>query len=404
MELPRKILWWFAATDHATLQQCSQRDRMLRTALGLVFFLNYGALLLAWIKVALRYFGWAGLLAGLLVPSIFLALDRIVAMRHRHLSGILAIYNIGDGARDKTELRLRIAMALALSLCTTFTFQMDQASALIRAKAQAQQQAANAGLRQELGERIAAAYDARHGAIAEQQATLAERRGRSKLALDEASRMAGAAADKAHAARDEQDAELGGLGQRARGDGDKFKAQRAIAERNESIAAEARLGQQSAQQALAGVDAELQRLRQQGLAAEAEKHRQLAALDAAMAADSRYIPQQTGLFADATIFIGLFFDPQLAAGMFVLSLLTWGVLLALELSALIALALLPASAYDIALIANLRVDAARMVAEAETELARRASQAPPLRVRPLHPNQPNQPFPGAAGQRHPQEA
>ena len=390
----QEILLSISATDQVTIEQCSQRDQMIRSALGLVFILNYGILLLAWIKVCMRYFGLPGILAGFLVPSIFLGLDRIIAMRHRHLTGVLAIYSLGNGADDKTEVRLRITMALALSLCTTFTFQMDQANSLIRAKAQQQHKAANSGLRQELSAQIDAEFDQKRGDVARQVAVLEEQRARTKKDLDAAAGMASAAVVEAKAARDEQDRQLGGVDGRAEGGGAKFKAQRSIAQRNETIAADAKQGQNAAQKTLAGVDAQLQTVRQQAIGTEVEKARRLAQLDAAMAADSRFVPEKTGLFADATIFVGLFFDPDVAAGMIVLSVLIWAVLLSLELSALIALALLPTCAYDIALIANLRVAAASMVAAAETELVRRASQAPPIQVRP---------FAGKAGQRHQQE-
>lgn len=385
-------LWWFSGTDSETIKTCSARDKALRTALGLVFLLNYVALLLAWIKVGMRYFGWAGFIPGLIVPSIFLALDRIIAMRHRHLSGVLAVYNIGQ-ADDKAEVKLRIAMALALSLATTFTFQLDQANSLIRDKTQAQWKAANSALRQEIASQVDAEYNQQVASLQKRETSLAEQRAATSESLVDATNTAKESAAKARVARDQQTYEKGGLDGRPAGEKTRFHAQRELAERNEGIAAEAQSRQQVANEALKALDGQLSKVASERLDAEKDKTTRLAQVGELMKQDSRFVPEKVGLFSDATIFVGLFFDPDVAAGMWVMSLLMWGVLLALELSALIALAILPASAYDIALVANLRVEAARLVAAAEIKLAQQASQSPPIHVRPRpgyqRPNQGN---------------
>jgi hypothetical protein len=385
-------LWWFSGTDSDTIKTCSARDKALRTALGLVFLLNYVALLLAWIKVGMRYFGWAGFIPGLIVPSIFLALDRIIAMRHRHLSGILAVYNIGQ-ADDKAEVKLRVAMALALSLATTFTFQLDQANSLIRDKTQMKWKAANSALRQEITAQVEAEYTQKLASVEQRQKSLAEQRAITSDSLVDATNAAKESTAKARAARDQQSYEKGGLDGRPAGEATKFHAQRELAERNEGIAAEAQSHQQAATKALEALDGQLSKVALDRLNAEKDKTTRLAQVDELMRQDSRFVHEKVGLFSDATIFVGLFFDPDVAAGMWVMSLLMWGVLLALELSALIALAILPASAYDIALVANLRVEAARLVAAAEIKLAQQPSQSPPIHVRPRpgyqRPNQGN---------------
>lgn len=386
------LLWWFSGTDSETIKTCPTRDKALRTALGLVFLLNYAALLLAWIKVGTRYFGWAGFIPGLIVPSIFLALDRIIAMRHRHLSGILAVYNIGQ-ADDKAEVKLRVAMALALSLATTFTFQLDQANSLIRDKTQTQWKAANSALRQEITAQVEAEYTQKLASVEQRQKSLAEQRAITGKSLADATDTVKESSAKARAARDQQSYEKGGLDGRPAGEKLKFHAQRELAERNEGIAAEAHSRQQVATKALEAIDDQLAKIALDRLNAEKDKTTRLAQVDESMRQDSRFVAEKVGLFSDATIFVGLFFDPDVAAGMWVMSLLMWGVLLALELSALIALAILPASAYDIALVANLRVEAARLVAAAEIKLAQQASQSPPIHVRPRpgyqRPNQGN---------------
>lgn len=374
------VLWWFSGTDSETIKTCSARDKALRTALGLVFLLNYAALLLAWIKVGMRYFGWAGLIPGLIVPSIFLALDRIIAMRHRHLSGILAVYNIGQ-ADDKAEVKLRIAMALALSLATTFTFQLDQANSLIREKTQAQWKAANSALRQEIAAQADAEYHQQLASLQQREKSLTEQRAITSDSLVDATNTAKETSTKARAARDQQSYEKGGLDGRPAGEATRFHAQRELAERNEGIAAEAQSRQQAATKALGALDGQLSQVARDRLNAEKDKTRRLYQVDDLMRQDSRFVAEKVGLFSDATIFVGLFFDPDVATGMWVMSLLMWGVLLALELSALIALAILPASAYDIALVANLRVEAAKLVAAAEIKLAQQASQSPPIQVR-----------------------
>lgn len=374
------LLWWFSGTDSETIKTCPARDKALRTALGLVFLLNYAALLLAWIKVGVRYFGWAGFIPGLLVPSIFLALDRIIAMRHRHLSGILAVYNIGQ-ADDKAEVKLRVAMALALSLATTFTFQLDQANSLIREKTQTQWKTANSALRQEITAQVDAEYKQQLASLEQRQKSLAEQRTITSDSLVDATNTVKDSAAKARAARDQQIYEKGGLDGRPAGEKTRFHAQRELAERNERVAAEAQSRQQVATKTLEALDGQLSKIALDRLNAEKDKTTRLAQVDESMRQDSRFVSDKAGLFSDATIFVGLFFEQDVAAGMWVMSLLMWLVLLALELSALIALAILPASAYDIALVANLRVEAAKLVAAAEIKLAQQASQSPPVQVR-----------------------
>lgn len=375
-----KLLWWFSGTDSETIKTCPARDKALRSALGLVFLLNYAVLLLAWIKVGMRYFDWVGFIPGVLVPSIFLALDRIIAMRHRHLSGILAVYNIGQ-ADDKADVKLRVAMALALSLATTFTFQLDQANSLIREKTQIQSKTANATLRQEITAQVNAEYQQQLASLKQRQESLVEQRAIISDSLVDATNIVNESAAKARAARDQQIYEKGGLDGRPAGEKTKFHAQGELAELNEGIAAQAQSRQQVATNALGALDGQLSSIALERLNAEKDKTTRLAQVDKLMRQDSRFVPEKVGLFSDATIFIGLFFDPYVAAGMLVMSLLMWGILISLELSPLTALALLPVSAYDIALIANLRVQAAKLVAAAEIKLAQQASQYPPIQVR-----------------------
>lgn len=375
-------LWWLSGTDIETIETCPSRDKMIRAAIGLVFALNYAILLVVWHKVGFHYFGWTGFIPGFLVPSTFLALDRIIAMRHRHLSGILEVYNIGGQAEDKSEVKLRVAMALALSLATTFTFQLDQANSLIRGKTQAQWKAANSALRQEISAQVEAEYTQKLASFEQHQKSLTEQRAITGESLADATDTVKESSAKARAARDQQSYEKGGLDGRPAGEALKFHTQRELAERNEGIAAEAHSRQQVASKALVDIDDQLAKIALDRLNAEKDKTTRLAQVDELMQQDSRFVPEKVGVFSDATIFVGLFFDPDVAAGMWVMSVLIWGVLLTLELSALISLSILPASAYEIALIANLRVAASKLVCEAEIKLAQQGAQSPPIHVRP----------------------
>ena len=368
-----RILFWFSGTDPDIVKEMKSRDRMLRSGLGLVFLLNYFVLLLAWLKVGLRYFGWMGVLVGLLVPSIFLALDRIIAMRHRHLTGPLAVYNHGQ-TDDRTEVKLRIIMALALSLATTFTFQMDQANSLISDKAKAQWQTANQTLRTEIAGLVSAEATAQKTALEATAKSLEKDIAVQEKQRNEAIEIARETASKARHARDEQSAENGGLG-RVAGQGSKFLAQRDIADRNQALAASANTAAETAQNKLNELNSTLSQVNKD-ISQLAEKSKNgIAEVDAAIAKDSRFVPMRTGLFSDATIFLGLFFDPAVAAGMWVMSIITWAVLLTLELAALLGLRLLPTSAYDLALITNLRSDSARLIAGSEIELAQLSARA-----------------------------
>lgn len=389
MKFIQNTLWWLAGTDRKTIENCQPRDQMARTALGVVFLLNYAALLIAWVNVGERYYGDMGIFPGLLIPSVFLSLDRIIAMRHRNLTGVLAVYNIGQ-ADDKSDIKLRIAMAISLSLATTFTLQMDQANAEIRDKSHAEWQAANANLRDEIVGQITAEYAEKQKAAQEQETILKDKYTLAKQALEKAIAIEDETSSKAREARDEQYAQDGGVGSRRIGQGSEYWAQFAIAEHNKALANEAKMSKKSAETRLNKLDEQLKIISKDRIKTESDKTKFLTKVDTVMRADSRFVSEKIGLFSDATLFVGLFFDSKVAAGMWVMSLVIWGVLLALELAALIALKLLPTTAYDVHLIADLRVEAAKIVTEAEIKLMQHAAQTPPIHVNPLDAAQRNQ--------------
>jgi hypothetical protein len=381
------ILWWFSGTDNETIRACAPRDRRHRTALGLVFILNYVVLIVVWVKVGIRYFGWGGFIPGLLVPSVFLALDRIFAMRHRRLTGELAVYDTGR-VDSKAEVRLRIAIALALSLATTFTFQMDRAGSLIRERMQVQWEAANSQLREEIATQVKTEYAKKKAYFQQYMKPLQEQRTNANNLLVEAQRAEQESSDKTRLAREEQLREEGGLDGRPAGRGRKFYAQQGLTELHEGIAAEVKSRQQAIIAVIEGLDKQLSGIADSLRDLDKSETDQLAKMDTLMQQDSRYVPKKNiELFSDAAIFVGLFFDPEVALGMWLLSLLMWVSLLVMELAALIAISILPPSSYDIALIAGLRVDAARFVKAAETRLAQGDADSPPIQVHPRQGNQ-----------------
>jgi hypothetical protein len=378
-----KVLWWVSGTCQETILSCPKRDQLLRASLGAVFLLNYFVLLGAWLTVGLHFFGGYGILPGILVPSVLLALDRLIAMRHRSLAGILKIYDIGQAENERKFKQLRLCMALALSLITTFTFQLDQANSLIREKAHNLWLAANNDLRKTIVEQINAEYNQELKAVDQRNSVLNAKKALLKITIDDTSIAAKVASSNAIQARTEQAWESGGLYGRHHGKKVRFEAQQDIALLNEAIAADAQTKHQQAVNAYDAINSEIASIQYVPRDAEVKKTDSLSKVDTLMKKDPRFVVEKIGIFSDSTIFVTLFVQKDVAAGMWIMSLLLWMLLLTIELAALIALSLLPTSAYDIALVANLRVTTAGLVAEAESKLQQTLSSTPEPDIYPL---------------------
>lgn len=348
-----KFLWWMAGGDIDCLEGMSRRPRMLYTTLGMVFTLNFLALFLVWSKVGFHYFGIYGVCLGPIIASIFvLGLDRIIAMRQRPIRGVLSVYGVNLTADSHGELALRVLISLVLCLASTFTFQMQQSHGLISAEHAEQARKKNLLLREEFVARIESKYEVNVDGFSSSESALKARREYLLEEQSKAIQLENEAGIKARIAREEELSELGGLGNRAVGDGVRAKAQRAIANTNDALEAEARLRKEAAAAALAGVQSEIDEINQRRAEAAASKQTALNSIDQRIISDERYVPAHSGLFADATVFMKLFTDPTLAAGMWVFSLITFGILLSIELVALIVTKLRPTSPYDLAVAAQ----------------------------------------------------
>ncbi len=336
---------------------------MLHTCLGVVFLVNFIFLAMIWTKVGLQYFGLGGLMLGLLIPCGFvLGIDRIISMRHRPLAGVLDVYGIRTDKPTSAVLILRVILTIILCLASTFTFQLQQSQSLISAKSADNARIANQSLHQELVGRVTSERQSfvslREESLKESLTTLI------KTQL-EATTTENEALVKARAARDEEFSEIGGLGLRAVGNGVRAQAQRAIADQNEAVATEARRRKESAARAITQIGADLQALQKQGLESEVHQRQLLEGIDHQMRSDSRYVAPKSGLFSDATIFIGLYTDPGVAAGMWAISVITFLLLLVVELLALAALILTPSTSFDVAVLTTEIKNTAAIVSKSE---------------------------------------
>jgi hypothetical protein len=360
------FFWWMAGADRDNLEKSSARAKMLYTCLGVVFFVNFIFLAMIWTKVGLQYFGLGGLILGLIIPSGFvLGIDRIICMSHRPLTGVLDVYQIRTNRTSHRAIILRVSLSFILCLASTFTFQLQQSQALISAKSADNARVANQPLHQELIKRVTAEYQQRNNFVSLQEESLRESLTTLLKTQREASNTENEALVKARAARDEEFSEMGGLGVRAVGNGVRAQAQRAIADQNEAVATAARQRKDAAVRAITQIGAELQGLQKQGMESEERQRQLLDGIDLQMQSDSRYVVPKSGLFADATIFIGLYADPDVAAGIIAISLITFGFLLAVELLALVALSLTPATSFDVAVLATEIKSAEVIVSQSE---------------------------------------
>jgi uncharacterized protein DUF4407 len=345
------FFWWMAGSDKDCLEVATNRARKLHTALGIAFLVNFVLLMIIWTKVGIHFFGFPGIVLGLLIPcGLVLGIDRIIAMRPRPLRGELAVYGIRNDRGTITETIIRVFLSAVLCIASTFTFQLVQSHSLIAAKAADNANNANRALRQEMVEQIIAVNKKHQDLIAMQEKSKTSHLANLIETQREATNTEHEALTEARNAQGERIAEIAGHGSYAKGDGPKAKGHKKIADLNEAIAAEARRRKEVTTRTINQVSKELLELKTQVMKSESEKNLLLDGVAEKMRTDPRYVAQKSGLFAEATIFVRLFNDPDVAAGIWVTSIMTFGILFVLELIALVALLLTPSSSYDIALL------------------------------------------------------
>ena len=376
------LLYVIAGVAPEDVTRLDQRTRIQYATLGLAFALNLIILLAVWMKVGTRYLGWPGLFVpGIAVPCLFvLGLDRLVAMRHRRLSGELAGFNLPEGNPRRSETVFRIAMALSFSVLTTLTFMLDQASSPIRVKQDDVSRMKNRPLHEEMTQRVLTSYDQRRTELDARSKQHQLDRESLQKQIESVNQQMAEVQGRARIARDQAAMEAGGLDQRVLGTGPRFRAQLAMAMQNEQSAAQLQASQRNLIAQRQAIDKSAAELAVALNTALMGRNRGLANVDIDMQDDLRFQQPKRGLFADATAFVALYSEPGEAAGMWIFTLALFPVLLAIECAALLALSINPSSPLDVLRMAENRALASRLVGDAEIAMARSQSRGAPIEI------------------------
>ena len=387
----RAILIWFTGMPAGAVMAHRLDVQMRYTAAGFVLLTWYVFMLIVWCKTGLHFFGMGGALASALVPTIMLAIDRMVISQPRNPGGELAAYAIDALKPKKWEYAMRVAVALVFSAVTTFTFLITEGQADIQASQKRDQQLANATLRAEIVARI-------DGQISERTRTIVSRSAALEaeaviLREDQATsrKLAEDAEGKRNGAQFNVAAELGGVEGRSQGQGIRHDAYKLIASQNQDIAVNARARENRSRESLAKVQAELQGLNGGRERIAKDRADALRNVDSDMQEDERFIARKRGLFGDATTLVKLYGDKDLGSGMILTNVGVSLFLLVIELAPLLALAFLATTVFDVERIADNRADASRIVADLENDLlnsnSRRTVRVTPVNRGQGHPPQ-----------------
>lgn len=370
----RNILVWFTGLPGDAVMRHRLDVQMRYTAAGLLVLVWFAFMLLAWVKTGAYFFGTAGGFAFSLIPSIMLAVDRMILGQFRNPDGALSAYALDELKTKRWEYALRALAALVFSAVTTQVFLITYAAPDIRAHQQREQEKANAPLRAEIAGRVQAQADERLRSIA---ARSTELEAQSTLLKEEhalARKTAEEAENRANSAQVSVAVEAGGINGRARGRGPRHDAYASIASQSRDVAVNARARENRAREALGKVLVELQQLNAEREKAIADRNVGMANLDAELQEDARFVRRKQGLLSDSTTLIRLYGDKDVGPGLLTTCLLTAAFLFILEMSPLLGLAFLPTTPVDVERIALNRADAARVIAEHEIELMQSASR------------------------------
>ena len=362
-----KLFIHVAGMPPSTVEKCSDKDKMVLTGLGLLFILNWVVLVAVWIKTATHYFGsLAGVFVGILIPSLVLCVDRIIAMRPRELTGELESYSIKGRVIEKPiHLKLRILIAIVFSLFTGFTFMMVQADPLLQNKAVEFAKLKNEPIRAEhlatlenQHSELIAKSETKRSELLTQQSNLNTDIDSEKLALTSIEK-------DALAARDEQSKECGGVDGRLVTCGPKAYAFGEIAARLEDRSQSKKAEIKQQQEALQVVTDSLATLDANVHTSTSFKNAQVANIDSAIASDTRFQHVARDMFSDATLFFILMWTWPDGIGLMFYSIVTILVLIAIEAAFLIGLAFVPNNTAELASMLEMRQKAAELVVNAE---------------------------------------
>lgn len=377
----RAALLWFVGLPADAIMAHRMDVQMRYTCAGLLMCSWYVFMLVTWVKTGHYFFGAAGGAAFALIPTMMLAVDRMIVSQPRNPQGALAGYAI-DGLRPKRwEFALRALAALSFSVVTTAVFLINHSGAEIHARQQRDQQASNAPLRAEIAGRIEAQVGERTRSVTNRSAELEAQAvilredyaASRKLAEDAEARMHGAQFNVA--------AELGGIEGRASGAGVRHDAYQLIARQSQDAAVNARARETRSREALGKVQAELQQLNAERERIAASRAVAMGNIEADMQEDLRYVKRKSGLFAEASTLIKLYGDSDVGPGLALSTFIAAVFLFVLEMSPLLGLAFLPTTPFDVERIAQDRDDAAGILARHELQLVQ-AAAGRSVRVRP----------------------
>lgn len=379
------VLLWFVGLPAEAVKTHRMDIQMLYTGAGFLMVTWYVFMLIIWGKTGNHFFGTSGLIAFCLVPTIILAMDRLIIRQFRSPGGELAAYAVPELKPKRWEFVLRVFVAVSFSAVTTQTFLVERAQADIRAKQLQDQQLANEPLRREIAARIETQAVERMRTIKARVAELQAQEVILKEDHTKARQVAEESESRARGAQFNVAAEIGGIEGRARGAGPRYEAYALVARQSQDAAVNARAREDRARAALAKVQTELRQLDAERERATSVQTEALANMDAAMQEDSRYVSRKKGMFADATTLIRLYGDKDVGPGLVFNCLLAAVFLLGLELAPMLGLAFLQTTPLDVDRVSQNRRDAGRIVAEHEIDLMRSASHRT-VHVRPITPD------------------
>lgn len=361
----RKLCLWLAGMPADEVLRHRMDTQMRYTAAGLVIGVWYLLMCVVWAKSGYSLFGVIGSFALLLMPTLMLGLDRMIISHPRNPAGVLAAYSVPGLGVGRIQVFARFGCAIAFSLASTSLFLIDQNRSDINAQQRKDHFVLNGPIRDEALARLNAAAVLQKQGNADAIQQLNSERTLASAEYDKAHTIADEAEARYRDAKFNSEAEAGGIEGRIAGRQVRFRAYEKIALQSKDDAVSARARESSAHARLQKADAELKAMQATAETALADFNAAKKNIDEEVRQDSRYVPQKSGLFADATTLLRLYGDKQIGPGLSAFTIIVVLVLIVMEMGPLIACSLLPITAFDVERVARERADAALTVAQHE---------------------------------------
>jgi hypothetical protein len=361
----RKLCLWLAGMPADEVLRHRMDTQMRYTAAGLVIGVWYLLMCVVWAKSGYSLFGVIGSFALLLMPTLMLGLDRMIISHPRNPAGVLAAYSVPGLGVGRVQVVARFGCAIAFSLASTSLFLIDQNRSDINAQQRKDHFVLNGPIRDEALARLNAAAVLQKQGNADAIQQLNSERTQASAEYDKAHTIADEAEARYRDAKFNSEAEAGGIEGRVAGRHVRFRAYEKIALQSKDDAVSARARESTAHARLQKADAELKAMQATAETALAEFNSAKKNIDEEVRQDSRYVPQKSGLFADATTLLRLYGDKQIGPGLSAFTIIVVLVLIVMEMGPLIACSLLPITAFDVERVARERADAALTVAQHE---------------------------------------